>query len=469
MNERLEVVEKTADNALRLHLAEVLEEEATRSSPKTVIPMLDDDRVRSLIDRLYQENPGDHDLLAKLYEEIATGRGKAIPIFRYVGENEKNVMSYLPRLMHLVPQWEGSDALMALRKLKVNSRTQEDLDDFKKKYRAYQLRVWEALILAYRDPRLPEVYKLRYINEAVRADETGGWEQLKIHLASWPGERTAELERYDDLLQPGCLVMRRAGDDAAGYAIRDYRGRYHMALSELNKGSAYFAAHTPDAWDSVYHQILLEIRASASRYVGTWRPLNFLKDMNKIIYRIAPEPFVPTEKVKVKLGLERMRALVPRGSDSKRPLYVQSREGVFYKRQPGILPNWGEPLPENWGDTPEAKSLVPFQAVLSASRLFDDDPVSSSEILAEFNRLDKYSGSQKDRGWSERIISLRQLGVGPSMFQRINFLSASFSSVILAVVFTGWSAMVSDWRQASSDLRLNTNHLKEQTILHQSA
>ncbi len=192
LNERLELLEKTPESALRQEVTAVL---AQAPAARVSIPMFPDASYKALTERLYRR--GD-DTVAELYEQLQQGRAKAVPLWNYQTDR-------MPRLTHHLPNWTTEDGtgtvLINARKQLDKHKTAENLLTFQQAYRAYRIDMVKSLILSYRDPRLEEVHKLEWIDEVVQADQSGQLAGLKVHMIELAAAQGDPSERIQQIIE----------------------------------------------------------------------------------------------------------------------------------------------------------------------------------------------------------------------------------------------------------------------------
>ncbi len=214
LNERIEIMEKLKEGPIREMIDGVL---ADPHKDKKSVRILDESMYQH-IDRWVEAQATPSDAKA-YYDHLQMSRTSTPPLFRYD-------TGHLPRPGHLYKNFKS--ALENL-DMAVKNWTRAPSPEKHKEIMALYDRLFgialETVIFAFRDDRLPEVHKLGWMDEALRADQNGTWESIKDSLSRIAANESdshykARFERAADLLTPGVFVARRAIGDEVGYAIR---------------------------------------------------------------------------------------------------------------------------------------------------------------------------------------------------------------------------------------------------------
>ncbi|MBI4395587.1 MAG: hypothetical protein HY548_00735, partial [Elusimicrobia bacterium] len=339
---RTEAAEKAA--AVSPDLARQVETiSRDRRSPGNIIHM-DDQFLRDLRTGVV----GDETDFFKLFHQ---GRIKRIPLYNYHTGHLPRQMGRLDRIYNpRRPQKTNFESLMAaMGRLEYSTAdAQERLEEFKTAYRRYRTAMDEALLLAYRDPRMENVYKLNSIGEMVEADRDGVLDQWRAHLESkirnhpslqgfgqdsrglreWidqkclalqekilaerkSGKSAADVQPLQDelfelrqiqrthhlLSRPGFFMAKRPIGDEMLFVRRDPTSQapqYYVAFGEMNGGNAFFQRYLPDERDSVIHMIFLAYEGAydEAEREGGWiaeDPMRFLSRINGGIRQVVTD------------------------------------------------------------------------------------------------------------------------------------------------------------------------------------
>ncbi len=419
LDERLRPVGTALDPDYDPELSEAIREALQRPGVTGNIYLLDDEATRTITERL--EAAGQRKLLGKFYELLQRGRRETVPISEYHTGN-------IPRLQHRIDLVQETlyikvlDAVSALR----DNPSQETLAACRDAYRLYSLALNEALVLASRDPRLPELHKMYWIDHVMQADAGGQWAQMREHLQQQLRRRSGQvrrggrnpdrdnevvrLRRLITLIRPGCYMVRRPeGDEVAG--VLRVRAGYRIALTELRRGGTWLRFNPTDERDSGIQRINLGFLRAAVRQMrriqrSSVDPVDvlnaYLEEAQGVIGEIAPRPFPAEEKVKEGNSVRRMPSFSTRTQPAAR-YAVSPVTGRWYYQDPDKQGRW-IPLPL---DSPlTSRQVRPEQAYLAATRIYYPHAVPLGEFRAMFGRLEYLVEFQKKNSeWDVRVMS----------------------------------------------------------------
>jgi len=447
LNGRLEALEKNPNDKLRQFVEQHLRKTPAGRRPASDPPILmfPDAATHQLVKELGKRDPA---LRIEFDALIRQGRTKAIPLFGYHSAK-------LPRIAHNDVNWilgKGSDLMEAFHRLQEDPTSGDRLNEFKQSYAEYRAVFWRSLAGAYRDPRLPEIFKLDRIDEWVEADRTGALERLSAHLQGPPSifSSTEEMGDLVDLFTPSNVYMfKRTVGDEFGVVVKA-KGHYWEGFAELNKGNAYFTRYGTDTQDSIYHGILLELLKTAqdhrSKITQNPSPLGFLALWDEAIQRVAPQEFTPSEKVPTDHGTERMAAFQFRSEPNPDfPPVVRDRQGQFYIRDSDSPTGWSRAA------SIDPNALEPFETHLTAARMYDPTAVRPGQFKATFERLSQLISTQKEpeRGLIHQVVNSQTLKADPL----VRLLTRALP-LLIAIIVSGL-ALVSAVHPANHHLELS--------------
>jgi len=217
--------------------------------------------------------------LASFFRNLTEGRFNRIPLFDY----HKN---FIPRLLHRVENLKEDKRpdvydLEDLRKVMVEFEKSpaEIVEALQRVYVEYRIATQNALVMAYRNPRLRELYKLYWMEEVKDADEKGLIQKWKDHLRTlddyagkWRDEfheksPAHELNEYINLLTPGAMFyVRGPGDEIGIYRKKPGFPEAFVAFGEMNGLNAWNKAYLPDERDSLLHRFFLDLVEAEQAY-----------------------------------------------------------------------------------------------------------------------------------------------------------------------------------------------------------
>ncbi len=442
LNERLETLENVNIPGLRKIIDQWVYAQPNQTKPlspeqlqavkKKQVGVLGDNQIQS-IKRSITAKHKRQDWLAELFNHFQQGRSKTIPPYNFHSEKLPRVVDFLEHI-YSSDLSNSSYALKLKNALSAFSKkpNEKNLKFVQRAYRRYRLMMEEGLVLAYRDHRLQEAYKLFSVSEVVKADKKGLLKKWKKHVLSrhqgdngWSDSQRELLDneslRFDrlmNLVTPGFFMFKRPVGDEIGFLVfDDASGLYKMGFAEFNKGNAFFQENTPDPTDSVYHSILLDLLNSALGYSSSgeaqespWKGLGFFENLNDTmltsIQRLADEkkretlarPYPTSEKVydERERTILRMPTYIRIDEDSspRYPHYAKSPSGdVYYRGRLGD--EWKKQ--SHVQIRPNDRLWRRFTTQLSAARTIREKLVDPDldDIQLLFDDLDDFNGMQK--------------------------------------------------------------------------
>jgi hypothetical protein len=374
------------------------------------LPLLDEDAINKIGEILTQQ--ADQKLRHIFYDQMQQGRKKLIPLYNFN-------TGHLPRPMHMLPTYweESSDIYMKFVDSKREKMSQEELDAFKNSYFKNRFNVYTALVIAYRDPRLPEVCKLDGIDDVLEAERRGLWAALLKHLnffsAYGPPGPIASLRA---LIVPGLFVFKRPIGDEVAIAIADQHQRLWMGFGEMTKANAYQQAHgdPSDMRDTTFHKIFLGLIRVSKPYVGQDNPLRAMAKWNQVVQEEAPEPFHANEKILQRGGnVKRLLAYYVKGQDPAIATRLQDPTfgGQTYIKQNGKWVSY----------SPKGEILEPYLTQMSIARLYQNHPIGTSEAGAMFDTFDRLVVNQKKSDSLKSVVLCVQDVAVKILLPQLNF------------------------------------------------
>jgi hypothetical protein len=365
------------------------------------LPFIDEEAMQNFFAQIEKmSGPKARTVLNLFHDQMTKGRKKMVPLYNFK-------TGRLPRLMHLIPgYYTMNDVIRTAQPVLKTNGSNASLKEFKRVYARYRFQTYRAVVMAYRDPRLEEVYKLESIDDVLEAQRQGLWLKLNdelvrllLSVSTKEFKLREDLNRLIQLNIPGLFFFKRAIGDEIGMVIADHQEKLWMGFGELTKANAHEKTHgNPyDLRDTTFHSIFLRLIDVSRPYIGTRHPLEAMGRWQGAVSEVAGKPFQSNDKVEQRGGnIKRPDGYYLQGQDPLQLTYLkeEGENGKVYEKKNG-----------KWvvAKNVATADFVPHMTYLGISQLRSDDDVLPGEAARHFDTFDRLVENQKKDSWLKNI------------------------------------------------------------------